>query len=208
MKWDFEGKTVVITGAAQGIGYQVAKGVVEGGGHAVILNLNEEKAKKAAEQLGNADAYKIDCGNPQNIRAVMVQVLKDQRCRYHFPSAVPGCDGCGMGEGNPHQSDRCVYDVLRYLSLLYGTWRRPYRERCVGCGQDRRRSDGYECVRCFEGWRHWSDEGNCKGRRQISYFVQRCLPVSDEDADDFCFDGRDAEADHLDDSAGTCCRSE
>ena len=77
MKWDFEGKTVVITGAAQGIGYQVAKGVVEGGGHAVILNLNEEKAKKAAEQLGNADAYKIDCGNPQNIRAVMVQVLKD-----------------------------------------------------------------------------------------------------------------------------------
>lgn len=44
-----------------------------GGGHAVILDLDEEKAK----QLGNADAYKVGCGDPANIRAVMAQVLKD-----------------------------------------------------------------------------------------------------------------------------------
>lgn len=44
-----------------------------GGGHAVILDLDEEKAK----QLGNADAYKIDSVDPANIRAVMAQVLKD-----------------------------------------------------------------------------------------------------------------------------------
>lgn len=75
MKWDFAGKTAVITGAAQGIGYEVAKGIVEGGGHAIILDLNEEKAKQAAAQLGHAEAYKIDCGDPKNIREVMAKVL-------------------------------------------------------------------------------------------------------------------------------------
>lgn len=77
MKWDFNGKTVMITGAAQGIGYEVAKGVVEGGGHAIILDLNLEKAQAAADQLGNASAYKIDCGDSANIREVVAQVLKD-----------------------------------------------------------------------------------------------------------------------------------
>ena len=114
MKWDFEGKTVVITGAAQGIGYQVAKGVVEGGGHAVILNLNEEKAKKAAEQLGNADAYKIDCGNPQNIRAVMVQVLKDH------PKDFASNRGLMMMVG--HRKNLLTYlrrtDINRYRDLV------------------------------------------------------------------------------------------
>lgn len=47
-----------------------------GGGHAVILDLKEEKAKQATKKLGNADAYKIDCGDPVNIRAVMAQFLK------------------------------------------------------------------------------------------------------------------------------------
>lgn len=43
--FDFTGKTVLVTGGAQGIGKEVVRGVVNGGGHAVILDLNEEKAK-------------------------------------------------------------------------------------------------------------------------------------------------------------------
>ena len=78
-KWDFEGKTVVITGAAQGIGREVAKGVVNGGGHAVILDLNEEKAKATAAELGNCDVYKINLGDPKNIREVMAKVVADHK---------------------------------------------------------------------------------------------------------------------------------
>ena len=78
-KWDFEGKTVVITGAAQGIGREVAKGVVNGGGHAVILDLNEEKAKATAAELGNSDVYKINLGDPKNIREVMAKVVADHK---------------------------------------------------------------------------------------------------------------------------------
>lgn len=48
--FDFTGKTVLVTGGAQGIGKEIVRGVVNGGGHAVILDLNEEKAKATAAE--------------------------------------------------------------------------------------------------------------------------------------------------------------
>ena len=58
--FDFSGKTVLVTGGAQGIGKEVVRGVVAGGGHGVILDLNEEKARQTAGELGNCSAYRID----------------------------------------------------------------------------------------------------------------------------------------------------
>lgn len=75
--FDFTNKTVLVTGGAQGIGREIAKGIVEGGGHAVILDINEDKAKTTAIELGNSSAYRIDLGSSENIRKVMDQVLKD-----------------------------------------------------------------------------------------------------------------------------------
>ena len=75
--FDFTGKTVLVTGGAQGIGKEIVRGVVNGGGHAVILDLNEEKAKATAAELGNCSVYKIDLGDKDNIRAVMAKILGD-----------------------------------------------------------------------------------------------------------------------------------
>lgn len=75
--FDFSGKTVLVTGGAQGIGKETVKGVVAGGGHAVILDINEEVGKATAAEVGNCSFYKIDLGNSENIRAVMAQVLAD-----------------------------------------------------------------------------------------------------------------------------------
>lgn len=75
--FDFSGKTVLVTGGAQGIGKETVKGVVEGGGHAVILDINEEVGKGTAAEVGNCSFYKIDLGSSENIRAVMAQVLAD-----------------------------------------------------------------------------------------------------------------------------------
>ena len=60
-----------------GIGKEIVRGVVNGGGHAVILDLNEEKAKATAAELGNCSVYKIDLGDKDNIRAVMAKILGD-----------------------------------------------------------------------------------------------------------------------------------
>ena len=75
--FDFSGKTVLVTGGAQGIGKETVKGVVAGGGHAVILDINEEVGKSTAAEVGNCSFYKIDLGSSENIRAVMAQVLAD-----------------------------------------------------------------------------------------------------------------------------------
>lgn len=75
--FDFSGKTILVTGGAQGIGKETAKGIVQGGGHAVILDINEEVGKATKNELGNASFYKIDLGDSDNIREVMEKVLKD-----------------------------------------------------------------------------------------------------------------------------------
>ena len=77
--FDFNGKTVIVTGGAQGIGKEVVRGVVNGGGHAIIMDLNEEKAKETARELGNCSVYKVDLGSSENIRRVMAKVLGDFR---------------------------------------------------------------------------------------------------------------------------------
>ena len=78
--FDFTNKTVVVTGAAQGIGYETAKGIVAGGGKVIILDLNEEKGKIAAESFnGAATFYKVDLGDAKNIREVIAQILVDTK---------------------------------------------------------------------------------------------------------------------------------
>ena len=82
--FDFKDKTFVVTGAAQGIGYEVAKGIVEGGGKVVILDLNAEKGEETAKSFnGNACFYKFDLGNAATIRETMDKVKAE----------VPNIDG-------------------------------------------------------------------------------------------------------------------
>lgn len=76
--FDFKEKTFIITGAAQGIGYEVAKGVVAGGGKVVILDLNAEKGQKTADSFnGSACFYPIDLANPKIIRETLKTVKKE-----------------------------------------------------------------------------------------------------------------------------------
>ena len=53
----FDGHTVVITGAASGIGEATARGVVADGGNVVIADLQEDKGQALAEELGSAAVF-------------------------------------------------------------------------------------------------------------------------------------------------------
>ena len=49
---DFSNKNVIVTGGASGIGKAVVEGIVAGGGHAIIFDINEESERQVQKELG------------------------------------------------------------------------------------------------------------------------------------------------------------
>jgi 3-oxoacyl-[acyl-carrier protein] reductase len=74
---DFIDKNVIVTGGASGIGRAVAEGVVDGGGHAIVVDVNIEAARIACAEMGSATPYQADLAVPAQIRAVFAQIIRD-----------------------------------------------------------------------------------------------------------------------------------
>ncbi len=76
---DFTGKNIIVTGGASGIGKAIATGVVEGGGHAIIVDLNLDAAEKLREELGKdkTSAYTVNLANSAEIREVFGKIVAD-----------------------------------------------------------------------------------------------------------------------------------
>ncbi len=51
---DFTGKVAIVTGGANGIGKEIVRGIVNGGGFVVIADINEAAANKTVEEFGQA----------------------------------------------------------------------------------------------------------------------------------------------------------
>lgn len=75
----FSNKNVIVTGGASGIGKAVTTGVVEGGGHAIIVDLNLEAAEQVRKELGEdkVSAYRVNMGDSDDIRTVFGKILDD-----------------------------------------------------------------------------------------------------------------------------------
>lgn len=54
MAFDFTGKTAIVTGGTQGIGLEIAKGIVAGGGHVALIARNAAKGEAAAPSSARA----------------------------------------------------------------------------------------------------------------------------------------------------------
>ncbi len=76
---DFTGKNIIVTGGASGIGKAIVTGIVEGGGHAIIVDLNPAAAERVREELGKdkTSAYKVNLADSKEIREVFAQILAD-----------------------------------------------------------------------------------------------------------------------------------
>ncbi|WP_417564111.1 SDR family oxidoreductase [Microbacterium sp.] len=72
-----EGKTVVVTGGASGIGAAIVRGVVAEGGNAVIADLDEAAATSLAESLGDrAVAVGMDVSDRAQVMAGIAKAVK------------------------------------------------------------------------------------------------------------------------------------
>ena len=77
---DFKGKNIIVTGGASGIGRAVVDGIVEGGGHAIVVDINMEMAMKVVEELGseNVSAYRVDLSDSEAIRTEYAKILEEK----------------------------------------------------------------------------------------------------------------------------------
>ncbi|MFB1081302.1 SDR family NAD(P)-dependent oxidoreductase [Jeotgalibacillus sp. JSM ZJ347] len=67
-------KTVVVTGAASGIGLSIAKAYINEGAFVYMVDINEEKLKEETRNLENAVAITADVSNYEEIKKVFNRV--------------------------------------------------------------------------------------------------------------------------------------
>ncbi len=100
-------KTFLITGAASGLGLAVAKMIIENGGKAVLLDINEEAGKQAEKELGGRAFFvKTDVSDENSVQNA-IDATKE---KYGGISGVINCAGIGpaqrvVGKNGPHSLD-------------------------------------------------------------------------------------------------------
>lgn len=78
MRYDYDGKNVIVTGATGGIGKEVAKGIIAGGGSVALIGLTLDEANKVAAELGeHAHPYAMDQSNRDAVDTTFQQILDD-----------------------------------------------------------------------------------------------------------------------------------
>ena len=70
LKYDFTGKTVIVTGAARGIGLELGRFFQEAGANTYLVDFDGDEVEKAAADIG-ARGMRADVGNTEDVNAVV-----------------------------------------------------------------------------------------------------------------------------------------
>ncbi|RHW38358.1 SDR family oxidoreductase [Lysinibacillus yapensis] len=73
-----QNRTVIVTGAARGIGYAIAEAFKDNGDFVAIFDLNEEAAVEAAEKLGNAKGYKVNVASEESVKTAVDAIVAER----------------------------------------------------------------------------------------------------------------------------------
>ena len=78
-----EGRAGIVTGAGQGIGRALARGLAGAGASMALLDRNAETVAEAAGEIGGASAHVADITNAEAVEAVFAEVV-DRHGRLDF----------------------------------------------------------------------------------------------------------------------------
>ena len=139
---EISNKVALITGGASGLGLSTAMTLVESGANVMLLDLNEDNAKKAVESLGDNSSYVIaNVTEEDSVQNAIDETLK----KYGSLDIVINCAGIGsasktVGRDGAHPLDyfKTVVDIN-----LNGTFN-VLRLAAVEMGKNEPNADG-EC---------------------------------------------------------------
>ena len=78
MAFDFTGKLVLVTGGSAGIGAEISKGIVAGGGHVIVCSRHEDTGRKFVEELGEGNFfYTMDIADAEGVKKTVAQILEE-----------------------------------------------------------------------------------------------------------------------------------
>jgi NAD(P)-dependent dehydrogenase (short-subunit alcohol dehydrogenase family) len=116
-----DGSVVLVTGGASGLGEATVRRLVSQGGRVVIVDLNAERGKQLAAELGEAATFaQADVSNADEVQAAVEQATSMGPLR-----AAINCAGIGMAmrtigkDGTPH--DFGVFQKVISVNL-FGTF--------------------------------------------------------------------------------------
>ncbi|AUN40799.1 glucose 1-dehydrogenase [Tsukamurella tyrosinosolvens] len=75
---EFQGKVAIVTGAARGIGFAIARRLSEGGATVVVSDIDAAAAAEAAARLPRASAVACDVRDEEQVRALVDRTVAEQ----------------------------------------------------------------------------------------------------------------------------------
>lgn len=115
---DLNGFVGLVTGGASGLGEATVRAIVEGGGRALIADLNEELGNSLASELGDAALFvKADVTDAESVQAA-IGAAQEKLGGLH---GAINCAGVGMamrvvGKMGPH--DLAVFSKVIEINLI------------------------------------------------------------------------------------------
>ena len=121
--YDFTGRVAVITGAGGEMGTAAVRKFTENGAKAVLMDIREESAKQAAEQLGLDEAHgfcvAVDVSDPDSVQAAVAKVM-DKFGRIDYLVNIAGIEGPNNSRTEDYdlKMAKRVFDINAFGTFL------------------------------------------------------------------------------------------